>query len=317
MNWIITTLAFAFVFQVASVFGQPYPSKPIRIVVGQPAGTGPDVETRQFGAQLSAELGQAVIVENRPGDSGLIAAESVAKAAPDGYTLLAVQIGFAMPARRPGLNAERDLATVSLLGKHPWVLYVHPSVPAKTLEEFVALAKAQPDKLAYGTRGAASFNHLSGELFQALSGTKLKHIPFGTGNPINDLLGGHIDVMFYPLIGMVENVRAGKLRALAVSTGNGRSPQLPDVPTFAEAGMRQFDPYAWFGLAAPAGLPSAVMEKLAGASSRAAQSQSFREFLTKLGATPVGSTPPEFAAFLKSERARWKKVVSDLNLKLD
>jgi tripartite-type tricarboxylate transporter receptor subunit TctC len=317
MRYAIATLALVLVFQIATVYGQVYPSKPIRILVGVPAGTGPDVETRQFGTQLSLEVGQQVIVENRPGDSGLIATDAVAKAAADGYTLLAVQPGFATHPRRQGIDAEREFAAVSLLGKHPWVLYVHPSVPAKTLAEFIAVARAQPERFAFGTRGVASFNHLTGELFQALSGSRLKHVPYASGNPMNDLLGGHIDAMFYPLIGMVDNVRAGKLRALAISTGNGRSPQLPEVPTFAEAGLPQYNTYAWFGIVAPAGVPAPVMDKLAAASSHATQSAAFREFLSKLGASAVGSTPAEFAAFLKSERARWKKIVGDLNLKLD
>ena len=316
----IAIAALALGTPAAPALGQAYPSKPVRILVGVTAGTGPDLEMRQFAPQLAAELGQQVIVENRPGNSGVIAAQAVVKSAPDGYTLLSVQPVLAANPQlyeRAGVDIDRDLAPVSLLGIHPWVLYVHPSVPANTLAEFVALAKSQPDRFAFGTRGVGSGNHLTGELFQALSRTRMKHVPFGTGNPANDLLGGHIDAMFYPLIGMVEHVRAGKLRALAISTGNGRSAQLPDVPTFAEAGLPQFDAYAWFGLVAPAGLPAPVMEKLSAASARAAQSAPFREFLGKIGATAVGSTPAEFAAYLKSERVRWKKVIAEANLKLD
>jgi len=228
--WLI---GLALVIHAASGAAQEYPSKPIRILVGVPAGTGPDVETRQFASLMTAQLGQQVIVENRPGNSGVIATQVVAKSAPDGYTLLSVQPGFASSPQlydRAGIDINRDLAPISLLGKHPWVLYVHPSIPARTVGEFVALAKSQPDRFSFGTRGVGSFNHLTGELFQSLSGTRLKHVPYSAGNPANDLLGGHVPMAFGVLPPAMGNLSAGTLRSIAV-LDKQRFSLLPNIPT--------------------------------------------------------------------------------------
>jgi tripartite-type tricarboxylate transporter receptor subunit TctC len=206
---------------------------------------------------------------------------------------------------------------LSLSIKHPWLLYVHASVPAQTFQQFVALAKAKPESLTYATPGVGTFIHLSNVLLQTLTGTRLRHVPYGAQPWQPDLLGGHVDAAMFPLITMVDHVKSGKLRALAISNGKQRSPQLPEVPLFSEVGLAQYDPSAWAGLVAPGSTPKPILEKLAKAAARAAQTAQYREFAARNGATAIGSTPAEFDAFLKSERARWKKVISDNGIKLD
>ena len=300
---------------------QPFPARPIRVISPNPAGTGQDVEIRQLTPHMSAELGVPIVVENRPGFGQLLGMEIVAKATPDGYTLGGGTIGnlSAHPRLfdRPLFDVERDLTPLSLSIKHPWLLYVHASVPAQTFQQFVALAKAKPESLTYVTPGVGTFMHLSNVLLQTLTGTRLRHVPYGAQPWQPDLLGGHVDAVMYPLITMVDHVKSGKLRALAISNGKERSPQLPDVPQFSELGLAQYDPIVWAGLVAPTGTPKPVIEKLSKAAARAAQTAPYREFAAKIGSTAVGSTSAEFDAFLKTERARWKKIIADNGIKLE
>jgi tripartite-type tricarboxylate transporter receptor subunit TctC len=300
---------------------QPFPARPIRVISPNPAGTGQDVEVRQLTPHMSAELGVPIVVENRPGFAQLLGMEIVAKATPDGYTLGGGTIGnLSSHPRlfdRPLFDVERDLTPVSLSIKHPWLLYVHASVPAQTFAQFVALAKAKPESLTYATPGVGTFIHLSAVLLQTLTGTRLRHVPYGAQPWQPDLLGGHVDAAMFPLITMVDHVKSGKLRALAISNGKERSPQLPEVPQFSEVGLAQYDPIVWAGLVAPSGTPKPVIEKLSKAAARAAQTAPYREFAAKFGATAVGSSPAEFDAFLKTERARWKKVIADNGIKLE
>jgi tripartite-type tricarboxylate transporter receptor subunit TctC len=296
-----------------------FPDKPIRILIGTPAGTGADAETRVFGKQLAAELGQPVVVENKPGGSGLIALEALARASPDGYTLATGQIGNLGANHRlyegARFDVDRDLVSISLLAKHRWVLYVNPEVPARTLAEFVALAKAQPQELTYASSGVGSFSHVSGEWFQVLTGARLRHVPYGAASWQPGLLAGHVNAAFYPLISMVPQVSSGKLRALAIS-GYARSAQLPDVPTFAEAGLPEFTgTHAWFALVGPTGIPAETLKRLSEASMRAAASPAFREYMSGVGAIPLGTSPGEADAFLRSERAHWRKVIREVGIK--
>ena len=260
---------------------QGYPDRPLRILVGVPAGAGPDVEARAFAAVLQVELGQTVLVENKPGFTGLLAMDAVAKATPDGYTLGACSPNnmTAHPRLfdRPPYNVEKDIAPISQFIEHPWLLYVNAKLPARTLAEFVALAKASPGKISYATGGVGSFPHLTAEWFQKLAGIRLNHIPYGTAHWQTDLVAGTVDATFYPLVGVVDHVRSGKLRALAVASA-GRTPMLPDVPTFAEAGYPEYAARAWAGLVAPAATTAPVIERLAQACTRAAQRPEFREF---------------------------------------
>lgn len=300
---------------------QAFPVRPIRLIVPNPAGTGQDVEVRQLLPHMSADLGVQIVVENRPGGAQLLGMELLTKATPDGYTIGGGTIGnLSSNPRlfdRPAFNVERDIAPVSLSLRHPWVLYVHASIPAQTLQQFIALAKAKPDTINFATPGVGSFSHLTLALFQTMTGTQLKHIPYGAQPWQPDLLGGQVGAAMWPLITMVDHVRSGKLRALAISNGKERSPQVPDVPLFSETGMPQFDPYAWAGLVAPGATPKTVIERLSKSAARAAQSPQYREFTAKIGATAVGSTAGEFDSYVKSERARWKKVIADNGIRLD
>ncbi len=306
---------------VSLVYAQAFPARPIRVISPNPAGTGQDVELRQLTPHMSAELGVPIVAENRPGFGQLLGMQIVAKATPDGYTLGGGTIGnlSAHPRLfdRPLYDVERDLAPVSLSIKHPWLLYVHASVPAQTFQQFVALAKAKPESVTYASPGVGTFIHMSTVLLQTLTGTRLRHVPYGAQPWQPDLLGGHVDAAMFPLITMVDHVKSGKLRALAISNGKQRSPQVPDVPLFSEVGLAQYDPSAWAGLVAPAGTPKAIIEKLSKAAAAAAQTTQYREFSARNGATAVGSTPADFDIFLKSESARWKKVIADNGIKLE
>ena len=276
---------------------------------------------RQLTPHVAAELGVPVIVENRPGGAGLLGLGVVAKAAADGYTLGASTIGNLASHPRlfdhPPYDVERDLTPVSLTLKHPWVFYVHPSVPAQTFQQFITLAKAKPESITYASPGVGSFTQLTVTLLQTLTGARLRHIPYGAQPWQLDLLGGNVNASMWPLITMIEHVKSGKLRALAISNGKRRSPQVPDVPLFSELGLAQFDPSAWAGLVVPAGTPKLIVDKLSTAAARAAQTPQYLEFTAEIGATAVGSTSSEFDAFAKTERARWKKVIADNGIKLE
>lgn len=305
----------------AAAVAQTFPGKPVKIVVGVPAGAGPDVEVRQLVPDFSAALGQTVVVENKPGNAALLAAELVAKAAPDGYTLLGATISnLASNPRlydKPTFDAEKDFAPISLSIKHPWLFYVRGGLPAPTFGDFVALARDKPDTITFASSGIGSTQHVSLELLQSLAGIKLKHIPYGATPWSADIVSGQIDATTWPLITMTEHLQSGKLRALAISNNGIRSEQAPGVPTFGEVGVPAFDVTVWAGLLAPAGTPKEIIDKLAAASAKAAQGKVYRDFATKIGATAVGSTPAEFAVFLKGEQARWKKVIADANIKVE
>lgn len=317
---IIGGLTLLLSMHTAHLHAQTFPEKPIRILVGAPAGAGQDVEARQFAAQLSLELGQPVIIENKPGFAGMLALQALSKSPADGFTLCTVTPGNAAAHPRlydrPLYNIDKDFAPVSLLGEHPWALYVNSNLPVKNLAEFIALAKAKPGKITYASTGVGSFQHITAEWLQKITGTKLNHVPYGASNWQTDLLAGTVDVALWPLVTMTDHVKSGKLRALAISSSQ-RSPQLPDVPTFAEAKYPEFTVRAWFGLTAPAGVPDSVMKRLNEASAKAAQSQPFREFTARNGMSAVGSTSSEFASYLKTEQARWRMVITEANIKLE
>ena len=299
---------------------QGYPDHPVRILIGYPAGAGPDVETRQFAAMLQLELGQTVLVENKPGFSGLLAMDAVAKAVPDGYTL-----GAGTPTNltanprlvdRPLFNVDKDIAPVSQFIEHPWVLYTNAKLPARNMAEFVALAKSAPGKLNYASTGVGSYLQVTAEWFQKLAGIRLTHIPYGGATHFQtDLLAGTVDAVFYPLL-MADHVRSGKLRALAVASAS-RSPLLPDVPTFAESGYPEYSARAWGGLVAPGATPAAVLDRLAQASARAVQRPEFREFVAKNGAAAISSTPQAFASYLRNERTQLQALIAENNIRVE
>lgn len=314
-------LAMALSALPCAALAQAYPAKPIRVILSNPAGTGQDVELRQLVRNMAAELGATIIVENRPGGGQMLGMELLARSTPDGYTIGAGSTtNLAANVRlydRPSFQVERDVAPMSLFIRHPWVLYVNAGVPARSFQDFVALAKARPGSITFATPGVGTFSHLTLCLFQASTGIQLRHIPYGAQPWQPDLVGGHINSSMSALIPLVDHVKSGKLRALAISNGKERSPQVPDVPLFSEVGLPQFDPTAWAGLVAPSATPRPIIDKLSGAAARAAKTTQFIELAERVGATVVGSTAAEFDIFLKAERTRWRKVIADNGIRLD
>jgi tripartite-type tricarboxylate transporter receptor subunit TctC len=315
-------LAFVVLLAAAGVAAaQSYPSKPIRLIVPFAPGGNVDITARAVAPALGEVLGQPIVVENRPGAGGTIGADAAAKSAPDGYTLLmgsnsTVSVAPALYPKNP-YDPVRDFAPVSILASVPFVLVVNPSVPAKNVAELIALARAKPDYLSMASAGTGSSNHLVGELFASLTGARLTHIPYkGSGPAQADLTAGQVNVMFDQLTSALPNIKAGKLRALAV-TSPTRNPALPDVPTAAEAGIGNFELANITGILAPAGTPPEVIAKLHDACVKVLAMPSVKERLASLGVEPVGSTPAQFAAFIRDDYARWRKVVADANVKVE
>ena len=303
-----------------TTLAQNYPAQTIHYIVPFPTGSGPDANTRMLAAGLARSLGQQIVVENRPGASGIIGTQLVARSPPDGYTLaFASTTTFAtVPSLYDKLpfDLDRDFIPVSMVESIPCALVVNPSVPARSVAEFIALAKAKPGQLNYGTTGNGSFHHLSAELFKSLTKTDMRHIPYGASGPYADLVGGQIPVMFETLSPFLPNVKAGKLRVLAVSARQ-RRPQVPDVPTFIEAGLAAFDSTAWYGLAVVAGTPRPVITRLHAAVDALKSSELTEKLLGVSAGTIVGSSPEEFVAHIRAERAKWANVVKQVGVKLE
>ena len=292
---------------------QSFPSKPITIVAPFPPGGTTDVLARTIAHEMSKTIGQQVIVDNRPGASGMIGTGSVAKAAPDGYTLLLSTPGpittnphlFSKMAYDPA----KDLVPVTQIGTVPQLLVVHPSVKANNVRELIALAKAQPGKLHYGSVGNGSTLHLAGEMFNTSAGIELVHVPYkGSAPALTDLLGGQIQMMFDVIVSALPHVNEGKLRALAV-TGAERSKSAPDIPTVAEAGVPDYSIVTWYGLMAPAGTPAPLVDRLNKEVVKVLKTPAVQDRLTTLGADLVASSPKEFAEYLKQESVKIGDVV--------
>ena len=300
---------------------QSYPTKPIRIVVGQPPGGSTDLVARPLAKIMSEGLGQPIVIDNRPGAGSLVGVDIVAKAAPDGYTLLMVAASFTInPAlhRQLPFDPLKDFAPLSLLSSFPNLLVVHPSVAARSVQELIALAKADPGRLNYGSSGIATGTHLSMELFKYMAGgLDIVHVPFKGGPPgVNALVAGQVQVNMSTISTAMPHVKSGALRALAVSSAR-RAPALPDIPTVAEAGVPGYDYSSWVGLLAPATPPRGVIERLVSESAKAVQAAEVRKVLALEGAEPVGSGPEEFASVIRREIAAWKKVVDSAGIKAD
>jgi tripartite-type tricarboxylate transporter receptor subunit TctC len=303
----------------ANARAQAWPTQNIRLVVPFPPGGSTDVLARKLADGLRVSLGQTVIVENRGGAGGTIGSDFVAKSAPDGYTLLMGVTGThgVAPSIFPNLSYQpvRDFAPVSLLVSTPLVLVTHPSVEAKTLKEFIALAKSQPDTLTYGTPGNGTSMHLTGVTFDLNAGTKLVHVPYrGSAAALTDLLSGQIKTMFGDLLVVLPQVRAGAIRALAV-TSKARNPLLPDVPTMDEAGLPGFEVLSWQGMFAPAGTPPDVVERLSKDVRAVMESKDVKDFFATQGFQVGATTPAEFKSFVTSEVARWAEIVKAGNVK--
>jgi len=295
----------------AALLAQPYPYKPIRMMVGFAPGGGVDVSARAVAQPLSQALGQSVIVENRPGAAGNIAAGYVAKATPDGYTLLMSNSTIASPTLFKSLpfDIRKDLDPVGLIAIGPSVLVVHPSVPARNVKELIAFAKSQPKKLIYGSGGIGNVTHLEMEIMNSMVGAQMTHVPYkGTAPAIVALVSGEVQLIFSSVPSALGQIRAGKIRALGVSTMK-RSGVLPDVPTIHEAGVPGYDAASWYAVFAPAGAPKNVVARLGKEIVRIMAVPDMRERFANDGFEPAGTGPAELAKFLRAELAKWTKAV--------
>src|SRR5438105_11709501 len=314
--------AFLLALGCAIASAQDYPNKPVRMVVGFPPGGGTDVVARILQPRLSELLGQPIVIDNRPGATGTVAAGQVAKSAPDGYTIMMghVSVNAIAPSLFANLpyDVNRDFAPIALAASVPHLVVVHPSVPVATLKELVAYLKAQPGKLTFPSAGNGSMPHLAGEVFQALAGVKMVHVPYkGTGQSMQDLLGGQHLVAFDTMAASAPHVRSGKLPALAVSTRE-RIPTPPDVPTAEEAGLPGYVVTTWYGVFAPAGSPSAIVNRLHAELVKAMQTADVRSKLEGIGADgSVSKSPAEFAALVRADTARYAKIVKDIGLRIE
>jgi tripartite-type tricarboxylate transporter receptor subunit TctC len=297
---------------------QTYPAKPVRMLVGYAAGGGADVVARGLSPRLSETLGQQVIVDNRPGANGMIAAELASRAAPDGYTLLVAPGNYAFaPAMdtKVSLDMATAFAPVSLLAETPLLVVVHPSLPVRSIAQLIAFAKSQPGKLSYASGGIGGSAHLATELFRTVTKVNVVHVPYkGTGAAIADLVGGHVPLCFCTLPSVFGQVKQGRLRALAVTTAR-RTSAAPDIPTVAESGLRGYEVSQWYGLVAPAGVPAAIIERLNADIDKALKHPDVRSRFLSDGAEPSGSSPQAFGAFLKAEIAKWTDVVQKAGIR--
>lgn len=321
MRLVKTLCGSLFCLAASVALAQGYPNKPVRMVVPFPPGGTTDILARAVGQKLSEAWGSQVIIDNRPGAGGNIGTDIVAKAAPDGYTLLMATVGThaingSLYAKLP-FDPVKDFAPVTLVASVPNVLVVHPSLPATSVKELIALAKSKPGELTFASSGNGTSIHLAGELFKTMTGTKMLHIPYkGSAPAITDLLGGQTNMMFDNLPSAMPHIKSGKLRALAVTSAH-RSAALPDVPTIAESGIPGYEASSWFGVVAPAGTPKEIVAKINADIVRGLSAPDLKDRLSGQGAEPVGNTPEQFAAYIKTETAKWAKVVKESGAKVD
>jgi tripartite-type tricarboxylate transporter receptor subunit TctC len=313
---VIVTLAASVSGITPSAFAA-YPEKLVRIIVPFAPGGGTDLIARTLGTGMSQELGQSVIVENKPGAGTIIGTDAVAKSPPDGYTLLIATFAHAVnPGLQPKLPYATDkaFAPVVLVGRSPNVLVVKSDSPYKTVQDVIAAAKAKPGKLNFASQGNGTSAHLAGELFKNLTKVDLTHVPYkGAGPALTDLLGGQVDLMFGTAAAVTPFLQSGKLRALGVTTAE-RSPAFPNVPTIAESGVAGYAAESWYGLYAPAGTPPDVIAKLNAAAKKAVQSETFRKRAQEEGLIISAGAPAELDTYVRGEEARWKKIVKENNI---
>jgi tripartite-type tricarboxylate transporter receptor subunit TctC len=302
------------------VAAQTWPARTVRIISPFAPGGGNDTVGRFLAAKFTEQIGGTFVVENRAGSGGLIGTDLVAKSPPDGHTLLISSPEFSInPSMRSKMPYDtfKDFAFISQLASGQFLLASHPSVPVRNARELIALAKARPGQLSYGTSGAGGINHLAGELLQSMSGIRWLHIPFkGAGPAMIATMGGEVEFVFASTIGLIGPVKTGKLRGVAV-TGTRRYAELPDVPTVAEAGVPGYSVTGWYGFYAPANTPAEIVRKLHEESRRALSSPEIKEKLIKAGNEPVGTPPAEFLAFVRAEVDKWAKVIKQANLRID
>ena len=319
---VVSSLVAAAALAVAALpaSAQTWPAKPITLVVTYAAGGGADAMARLLAPRLSQELGQPVVVDNRPGGSGQIGAAQVARSAPDGYTLMFDASSYAVnPALFPKLpyDTEQAFKPIGIVALFPNVILVTPGFPAKTVAELVGAAKAGRDAVSYASSGNGSAQHLAGALFESLTGVEMLHVPYKGGGPaLNDVLGGQVPVLFGNIASTLPHIRAGKLRALAV-TGAKRSPLLPEVPTAAEAGVKGYEVYEWNVLAAPARTPEAVLTRLSEALRKALATPEVKSRIDALGGEIVGGTPQAAERFVREQTAAWTKVIRERRISVE
>ena len=308
------------VFWCIACYAQNYPARAVRVIVPFAPGGGTDILIRTITPKLGEALGQQLVIDNRAGGGSTIGSEMASKAVADGYTLLAVDTSF---TTNPSLYSKlpydsvRDFAPVSLLAAAPVILIVHPSVPVKTVKEFVALAKAKPGQLNFASGGPGSSTHLGGELLKLVAKIDLVHIPYkGTGPAVADVLGGQVVMMFAGISSVKQHVAVNRLRAIAV-TGEKRSPAMPEVPTFIESGLIGVDSGTYWGCLAPAATPKDIVNKVSSAMATVLKLPDIQQRLIDLGFDPIGGTPEQFAANIKSETEKWARVIKNAGVKLD
>jgi len=310
---LLLALMAGWVLVAGTALAQGYPNKSIRIVVPQAPGGGNDTIARMIGQKLTQTLKQQVVADNRPGAGGMIAAELVAKAAPDGYTLLLGNVATLtiIPniQKKVSYDPLKDFDPVSLIASAPHLLVVHPSLPVSSVKQLIALAKAKPGELNYASNGVGSSTHLATELFKVMTGTKIVHVPYkGLSLALTDLLSGQMQIMFSSAVAMLPHVKSGRLRALAMTAAR-RSSSIPDIPTVAEAGVPDYEAGSWYGIVAPAGTARPIIDLLNREIMAATKSRDIVDRLTLEAVTPVGNTPEEFAAYIRVEHARVARVV--------
>lgn len=321
MRTLITHAACALLLlgSAATAPAQQYPTKPIRVIVPFAPGGGLEITTRLIGRKLTEKWGQNIVVDSRPGAATIIGSEIASKAAPDGYTLLMITTTFAI---NPGLyrklpyDPHRDFAPITQLNSQPNVVAVHPSSPVKSVPDLIAAAKAKPGALTFASPGAGSAPHLSAEMFKRMAGVDMIHVPYkGIPPAVTDVIGGRVNMLFTTTISAAPHVNAGKLRAVAITSAK-RNASMPGVPTIGES-LPGYQAEAFQAVVAPAGVPRAIVDTLAREIAAIVKSPDVTERFNRDGATPVGSTPQQFAAFLKSEMAKWSKVIQDAGIKLE
>jgi tripartite-type tricarboxylate transporter receptor subunit TctC len=315
---------FLFVLLVAvagAALGQAYPARPVTFIVPFPPGGGTDISARTVAQKLSAKWPHAVVTENRAGAAGIVGANAAAQAKPDGYTLLIVNVGVvsinpSLYAKLP-YDPDKAFTPVSLICELPFVLIASPKFAPNSVKELVAAAKANPDKVTYASSGSGGSPHLTAELFQIVTGTRMTHVPYKGGGPaMTDLMAGHVDLLFASVLEGSGHIKAGKLKGLAVTHAK-RNPALPDVPTIAEAGAPGGESGSWIALLAPAGTPRNIIDKVAADVKEVVESPDVREKLIAQGAVPQASTPAELQRLIDSDRARYGRIIRDKNLKAE
>ena len=314
-------VAVALALNAAGAVAQQFPTKPLRLIVPYPPGGGNDAISRLVGQKMQESWGQQVLVDNRPGAGTTIGTALAARAAPDGYTFMISSVaGHAMAPQlysNPGYDPVKDFAPLTLFATTPMLLAVGAGTPAKTLQELIASAKANPSKVSYASGGNGTPPHLAAAIFAEKTGTQMVHVPYkGSGPALVDVMAGQVTFIIDTAASATPHVRGGKMRGLAI-TGKRRWPDLPEVPTFAEGGLSDYDASSWYGFHAPAGTPRAIVDKLNHELVRIVRLPDIQEKLRQMSAEPVGNTPEQFDAFVKAEIAKWGKVIRALNLKID